>query len=168
MCQICDDHMPARRGFLTALGSGLAVGAMGLMGTSAIAAGGATTSVTADQALDKLKSGNERYVSQPQLCVADLSASRDAVAKGLPSAGLDASFEIDGQKRGVASAAIHIFDDDGGIIEAPAIIADQGRYLGERIGAGHLIAVGHGRVIFEGQALLDHGDAHLLHIGAAA
>jgi len=82
MCQICDDHMPARRGFLTALGSGLAMGAMGLMGTSAIAAGGATTSVTADQALDKLKSGNERYVSQPQLCVAALSASRDSVAKG--------------------------------------------------------------------------------------
>ena len=92
----------------------------------------------------------------------------DPVAKGLPTASLDAGFEIGGNKRGMARATIHIFDDDGGIIEAPAIIADQGRDLGERIGACHFVAVGQGRVIFEGEALLDHGYANLLNIGAAA
>ena len=40
-----------------------------------------TTSVTADEALDKLKAGNEKYVRAPQLCAADLLSQRQQVAK---------------------------------------------------------------------------------------
>jgi carbonic anhydrase len=48
---------------------------------SAWAAGGATTTVTAAEALAKLQAGNAKYVSQPQLCVAELSHQREHVAK---------------------------------------------------------------------------------------
>jgi len=40
------------------------------------------TSVTADEALDKLKAGNEKYVSAPQVCAVDLLNQREHVAKG--------------------------------------------------------------------------------------
>ena len=46
------------------------------------AAGAATTNVTADEAFAKLKAGNERYVSAPQLCAVDLLKQRESVAKG--------------------------------------------------------------------------------------
>jgi carbonic anhydrase len=45
-------------------------------------ASGNTTTLTADQALEKLKAGNARYVANPQLCVADLTNNRSTVAKG--------------------------------------------------------------------------------------
>ena len=44
-------------------------------------ASGPVTKLTADQALAKLKEGNARYVSQPQLCAAQLSQGRASVAK---------------------------------------------------------------------------------------
>jgi carbonic anhydrase len=46
------------------------------------AAGGATTSVTADEALAKLKAGNQRYVQAPQVCAVELAGSREKNAKG--------------------------------------------------------------------------------------
>ena len=48
--------------------------------TPAFAAGGATTSVTADQALANLKSGNDKYVKAPEVCSADLAKRRSGVA----------------------------------------------------------------------------------------
>ena len=51
------------------------------LGEAAFAAGGKTTSLTADQALAKLKEGNQRYVSSPQACAIDLAKSRAAVAE---------------------------------------------------------------------------------------
>ena len=39
------------------------------------------TSVTADQALAKLKSGNEKYVTAPEVCAADLAQRRAGVAQ---------------------------------------------------------------------------------------
>ena len=44
-------------------------------------AAGATTGVTADEALEKLKAGNAKYLSAPQICEADLSEQREQVAK---------------------------------------------------------------------------------------
>ena len=41
---------------------------------------GPTTSVTADQALANLKSGNEKYVKAPEVCAADLAKRRTGVA----------------------------------------------------------------------------------------
>jgi carbonic anhydrase len=45
------------------------------------AAGGAITTVTADEALAKLKAGNDKYVKSPQVCATDLAGSREQVAK---------------------------------------------------------------------------------------
>jgi carbonic anhydrase len=55
---------------------------LGLSNTSrqARAAEGAATALSPDEALARLKSGNKRYVSQPQLCSSDLAAQRSAVA----------------------------------------------------------------------------------------
>jgi carbonic anhydrase len=78
MCVVCDVNL-GRRGFLGLAGAGLAAS---LLPTSAFAAGGPTTSLTADQALAKLKEGNAKYVSSPQLCEADLANAREHVAKG--------------------------------------------------------------------------------------
>jgi carbonic anhydrase len=44
------------------------------------AAKGAPTALSADEALDAMKSGNERYVSHPELCSNDLAQRRSAVA----------------------------------------------------------------------------------------
>jgi hypothetical protein len=45
-------------------------------------AAGATTSVTPDEALARLKAGNEKYVTAPQVCAVDLLKHREDVAKG--------------------------------------------------------------------------------------
>jgi len=42
----------------------------------------AKTSLSADEALAKLKAGNQKFVSSPQLCAAELTNNRTAVAKG--------------------------------------------------------------------------------------
>jgi carbonic anhydrase len=69
-----------RRKFLALAGIGIAA-ASSLFGTvEALAAAGATTSVTADQALANLKSGNDKYVTAPEVCAADLAKNRVAVA----------------------------------------------------------------------------------------
>jgi carbonic anhydrase len=47
---------------------------------AARAAEGAPTSLSPQEALAKLKEGNERFVSQPKLCSVDLAQSRSAVA----------------------------------------------------------------------------------------
>ncbi len=44
------------------------------------AAEGAATSLSPDEALARLKSGNQQYVSQPQLCSINLAEQRSAVA----------------------------------------------------------------------------------------
>ncbi|NDB67353.1 MAG: twin-arginine translocation signal domain-containing protein [Methylocystaceae bacterium] len=79
MCNLCHTQQ-SRRHFLgfSAMGAAASL----LVSPSAFAAGGETTSLTADQALTKLKAGNEKYVAAPQLCVADLAKTRETVAKG--------------------------------------------------------------------------------------
>jgi carbonic anhydrase len=78
MCAACR-FIPDRRRFLALTASGIAAG---LIGGNVAFAAGATTDVTADEALARLKAGNEKYVSAPQLCAADLAKQRDQVAKG--------------------------------------------------------------------------------------
>ena len=77
MCFVCD-HKVGRRRFLQ-LGAGIAAALA--VGGSALAAGGPVTSLTGDQALAKLKEGNQRYVSSPQACISDLASARAGVTQ---------------------------------------------------------------------------------------
>jgi carbonic anhydrase len=80
MCFACREAGPDRRKFLSLSAAGIA--ATWLLSASRASAADATTSVTADEALAKLKAGNEKYVGAPQICAADLLAQRGQVAKG--------------------------------------------------------------------------------------
>ncbi len=80
MCPICDPHHSSRRSFMSLVAAGVSTGLM-LSAPRARAAGGATTTVTADEALAKLKAGNDKYVKSPQVCAAELASSREHVAK---------------------------------------------------------------------------------------
>ena len=77
MCFVCDQKVGRRR-FLQ-LGVGIAAALA--VGGSALAAGGPVTSLTGDQALAKLKEGNQRYVSSPQACISDLASARAGVTQ---------------------------------------------------------------------------------------
>jgi carbonic anhydrase len=80
MSRNCDVQRIGRRDLLK-LGAASAV-ALGLGGVSAQtrAAEGAPTALSPDEALAKLRAGNERYVGHPELCSIDLAAQRSAVA----------------------------------------------------------------------------------------
>lgn len=82
MCELCNQQTMGRRKFLALAGAGLAAGStlFGAGQAAAAAAGGPTTSVTAEQALANLKSGNEKYVTAPEVCSADLAKRRSGVA----------------------------------------------------------------------------------------
>ena len=80
MCGNCKDDGIGRRDVLRLGAAGLV--AIGLGGTpwSARAAEGAPTTLTPDEALNALKTGNARYVSHPELCTSDLAEQRATVA----------------------------------------------------------------------------------------
>lgn len=80
MCGIYNQQPIGRREFLALAGFGLATSSALLRIGQAAAASGPTTSVTADQALANLKSGNDKYVRSPELCSADLAKRRTSVA----------------------------------------------------------------------------------------
>jgi len=80
MCIACEPFALDRRRFLSLSAAGLA--ATAFVGGRAAFAAETTTSVTADEAMTKLRSGNEKYISAPQMCAADLLAQREKVAKG--------------------------------------------------------------------------------------
>jgi carbonic anhydrase len=77
MCIACRSAFDRRR-FLSFSVAGIAAAAA-LRSRFAQAASG--TDVTADQALAKLKAGNDKFVSAPQLCAADLMQQRQQIAK---------------------------------------------------------------------------------------
>lgn len=79
MCSTCDGTGVGRREFLK-VGAGLVAFGLGGATWSARAAQGAATALSLDEALAALKSGNESYVSHPELCSMDLAAQRNAVA----------------------------------------------------------------------------------------
>ncbi|MCF8208539.1 MAG: carbonic anhydrase [Rhodoferax sp.] len=80
MCFVCNERRASRRSFLSMTSAGALAG-LALSISPAFAAGGATTSLTADQALAKLKEGNEKYVKGPDLCAVQLGSQREHVAK---------------------------------------------------------------------------------------
>lgn len=79
MCVVCHKQAFDRRKFLSLSAAG--IGAATLFRARYAFAAGAATSVTADEAIAKLKAGNEKYVSAPQLCAVDLLNQRQHVAK---------------------------------------------------------------------------------------
>ena len=79
MCSNCSGEGIGRRDFIK-LGAGLVAIGFGGTSWSARAASGAPTALPPDEALAALKSGNEHYVSHPELCSIDLAAQRNAVA----------------------------------------------------------------------------------------
>ncbi|CAN7412242.1 carbonic anhydrase [Mesorhizobium sp. LjNodule214] len=79
MCSGCEGKRVGRRDFLKA-GAGLVAIGFGGASWSARAAEAAAPALSPDEALAALKSGNERYVSHPELCLIDLAAQRSAVA----------------------------------------------------------------------------------------
>ena len=82
MCEDCRRSGLERRAFLGLAGAAATAAVVGFAARPAEAAGGPTTSLTADQALAKLKTGNARYVSDAQVCAADLGGQRHHVAAG--------------------------------------------------------------------------------------
>ena len=80
MCGHCEDKQIDRRRLLTLAGLGLAAAGLGLDISPARAAEGSKTSLTPGQALEALKAGNARYVSNPQVCVMDLAKRRGELA----------------------------------------------------------------------------------------
>jgi carbonic anhydrase len=79
MCGKCGDNGIDRRDLLKFGAGGVLALGLGASGQAA-AAEGAPTALSADQALAALKSGNERYKGQPELCSIDLAKQRSAVA----------------------------------------------------------------------------------------
>ncbi len=81
MCKVCEGNAGARRDFLKFGAGALAAAAFAGAMRSARAAEGAPTSLSPDEALAALKSGNERYVDHPELCSIDLAEQRAEVAE---------------------------------------------------------------------------------------
>ena len=80
MCSNCESEGIDRRDLLKFGAAGLVAVGLGGASWSARAAAGSATTLSPDEALAALKSGNERYVSHPELCSIDLAAQRTAVA----------------------------------------------------------------------------------------
>jgi carbonic anhydrase len=80
MCINCDNDGVGRRDFMKFGAVGAVVLGLGGVSSRALAADAAPTSLSPADALAALKSGNERFVSHPELCTVDLAQSRSAVA----------------------------------------------------------------------------------------
>lgn len=79
MCTACHSSTSSRRKFLSL--SAASIAAASLFDPLPVFAAGPTTTVTANEAIAKLKAGNEKYVSAPELCAIDLLKQRERVAK---------------------------------------------------------------------------------------
>lgn len=78
MCRSCDDV--GRRGALSWLATGtVAAFLLGARAPNSLAAG---PTITADEALARLRVGNQKFLTAPELCAADLAKQRADVAKG--------------------------------------------------------------------------------------
>jgi len=80
MCSNCADEGIGRRDLLKFSASSIVALGLGGLSWHARAAEGAATTLSPDEALAALKSGNDRYVSHPKLCSMDLAEQRHAVA----------------------------------------------------------------------------------------
>ena len=80
MCVNCKGDGIGRRDVLRLGAAGLVAIGLGGAPWSARAADGPPTTLTPDEALNALKTGNARYVSHPELCTTDLAEQRATVA----------------------------------------------------------------------------------------
>jgi carbonic anhydrase len=80
MCSNCEKQGIGRRDLLKLGAAGIVALGFGGVSRQARAAEGAATALSPDQALAAMKSGNERYVSNPELCSIDLAHQRSMVA----------------------------------------------------------------------------------------
>ena len=80
MCGNCKGDGIGRRDVLRLGAAGLVAIGLGGAPWSARAADGPPTTLTPDEALNALKTGNARYVSHPELCTSDLAEQRATVA----------------------------------------------------------------------------------------
>jgi carbonic anhydrase len=80
MCSNCHERMIGRRRVLKyGLASLVAIG-LGVGPRAVRAASGPATTLTPDEALAALKSGNQRYLNDPQVCTLELAKRREEVA----------------------------------------------------------------------------------------
>jgi carbonic anhydrase len=79
MCVNCESDRIGRRDFIRFGAAGAIALGLGDASGQARAAETAPTSLSPQEALAALKSGNERFVSHPELCTVDLAQSRSAV-----------------------------------------------------------------------------------------
>jgi carbonic anhydrase len=80
MCGNCRNDRIGRRNLLKlGAASVIAIG-LGDVSRQTLAAEGAPTALTPEEALAALRSGNERYVGNPELCSVELAKQRHAVA----------------------------------------------------------------------------------------
>ena len=80
MCRDCQDHINRRRDFLKLGAASIVALGLGGLSTTARAASGPATALTPDDALAALKTGNERYLNDPQVCMNELAQRREEVA----------------------------------------------------------------------------------------
>jgi carbonic anhydrase len=80
MCGNCENEALGRRDVLKFGTAGIAALGLGVISLRAHAAEGTASSLSPGEALLALKSGNERYVSHPELCSIDIAEQRSAVA----------------------------------------------------------------------------------------
>jgi carbonic anhydrase len=80
MCINCESNGIDRRDLMKFGAAAVVALAVGVASPAARAAEDAPTSLSPAEALAKLKEGNARFVSHPELCAGDLAESRSAVA----------------------------------------------------------------------------------------
>ncbi len=79
MCRSCANL--SRRGVLSFLATGVVAAGLLGAGVPRSRAAGATT-MTADEAIAKLKAGNQKFLTAPELCAADMAKQRADLANG--------------------------------------------------------------------------------------
>src|SRR5271166_351440 len=80
MCVNCENRGIGRRDLMRLGAAGVVALGLGGVPGRGRAAEAAPTALSPADALAELKSGNERFVSHPELCSVDLAQSRSAVA----------------------------------------------------------------------------------------
>ena len=80
MCKDCGANVDDRRDFLKFGVAGFAALAVGSLPRTAGAASGPATALTPDEAIAALKSGNQRYLNDPEVCTMELAQRRQEVA----------------------------------------------------------------------------------------
>jgi carbonic anhydrase len=80
MCINCRPTAFPRRDFLALLAMSAGAAGVAFSASPALAAAGPKTDLTASQALEKLKQGNARFAANAEVCAAELTQKRQAVA----------------------------------------------------------------------------------------